>query len=325
MVNQTIALVAVFNRNREALMLRRPDDVHCGGLWSFPGGKVEDGETTEQAAVREFREETGLTGDGWQYLGKATHCYDDRSLEIGFFTCACVDPTRLHAESEYVWTPLAELGSRPMPPANVKLVSMLFTPDAWQVIARAASMGRDAGSAMSGEQKATFAGGCFWCMEHPYAHHRGVSTAVSGYTGGLQANPTYEQVATGRTGHAEAVQISFDAQQISYAQLLDTFWHQIDPTDAGGQFADRGSQYRPVIFYHSEQQRQLALASRDALTASGRFNRPIAVDIAPATTFYAAEDYHQRYADKNPQRYCLYRDGSGRSAFLAHIWGDRKA
>jgi peptide-methionine (S)-S-oxide reductase len=322
---QQIALAAVFNRNREVLLLRRSDDVHCGGLWSFPGGKVEEGETAQQAAVRELREETGLAGQCWQFLGKRTHCYDDRRLEIGFFTCVCVDSSKLNTESEGAWKRLAELGSLPMPQANEKLVSMLFAPEAWKVIASAVGMCRAAERVMRpGTQKATFAGGCFWCMEHPYGHHRGVLAAVSGYTGGLQASPTYEQVATGRTGHAEAVSITFDPQQISYAELLDIFWHQIDPTDAGGQFADRGNQYRPVIFYHSEEQRSLAEASRDTLIASGHFSWPIAVDIVPASTFYPAEDYHQGYADRNPERYCLYRENSGRSSYLERTWGKQQ-
>jgi len=172
-------------------------------------------------------------------------------------------------------------------------------------------------------QKATFAGGCFWCIEHPYDRHAGVLSAVSGYTGGLQPNPTYEQVSAGGTGHVEAVEITFDAGETSYAELLDTFWKRIDPTDAGGQFADRGSQYRPVIFYHSEEQKRLAEASRDALVASGRFKGPIVVDIVPASEFYAAEDYHQDYAEKNPLRYSYYRFGSGRDQFLQRIWGDQ--
>jgi len=161
------------------------------------------------------------------------------------------------------------------------------------------------------------------CIEHPYDRHAGVLSAVSGYTGGLQPNPTYEQVSAGGTGHVEAVEITFDAGETSYAELLDTFWKRIDPTDAGGQFADRGSQYRPVIFYHSEEQKRLAEASRDALVASGRFKGPIVVDIVPASEFYAAEDYHQDYAEKNPLRYRYYRFGSGRDQFLQRIWGDQ--
>lgn len=177
-----------------------------------------------------------------------------------------------------------------------------------------------ADSVVAGEQKATFAGGCFWCVEHPYDHHNGVLSAVSGYTGGLQPNPTYEQVSAGGTGHVEAVEITFDSQKTSYSELLDTFWRQIDPTDAGGQFADRGSQYRPVIFYHNEEQKRLAEASRDTLAASGHFDKSIVVDIVPASTFYPAEDYHQDYADKNPLRYRYYRYNSGRDRFLERIW-----
>lgn len=172
-------------------------------------------------------------------------------------------------------------------------------------------------------QKATFAGGCFWCIEHPYDHHAGVISAVSGYTGGLQPNPTYEQVSGGGTGHVEAVEITFDAEKTSYAELLDTYWKQIDPTDAGGQFADRGSQYRPAIFYHDSEQKHLAEASREALAASGRFSGRIAVDIVPASEFYPAEEDHQGYAEKNPLRYRYYRFGSGRDQFLQRIWGDR--
>jgi len=179
------------------------------------------------------------------------------------------------------------------------------------------------GSVVAGEQKATFAGGCFWCVEHPYDHFAGVLSAVSGYTGGLQPNPTYEQVSGGGTGHVEAVEVTFDPQKISYTQLLDTFWRQIDPTDGGGQFADRGTQYRPVIFYHDEEQKRLAEASRDALAASGRFKQPIVVDIVPASIFYPAEDYHQDYAEKNPLRYRYYRFSSGRDQFLQRIWDNK--
>jgi len=180
-----------------------------------------------------------------------------------------------------------------------------------------------ADTALAGPQKATFAGGCFWCIEHPYDHHAGVLSAVSGYTGGLQPNPTYEQVSSGGSGHVEAVEISFDPEKITYAELLDIFWKQIDPTDAGGQFADRGNQYRPVIFYHDEEQKRLAEASRDALAASGRFSAPLAVAIVPASDFYPAEEYHQGYAEKNPLRYRYYRFGSGRDQFLQRIWGDQ--
>jgi len=170
------------------------------------------------------------------------------------------------------------------------------------------------------EQRASFAGGCFWCIEHPFDHHPGVLSAVSGFTGGLQPNPTYEQVSAGGTGHVEAVEVRFDSRKTSYKELLDVFWRQIDPTDRGGQFVDRGSQYRPVIFYHTQEQKSQAEASRDALAASGRFNKKIVVDIVPASVFYPAEDYHQDYADKNPLRYRFYRYNSGRDQFIERAW-----
>ncbi len=177
--------------------------------------------------------------------------------------------------------------------------------------------------AVGGEQKATFAGGCFWCVEHPYEHIPGVISAVSGYTGGLQPEPTYEQVSAGGSGHVEAVEITFDTDKISFNELLNIFWHQIDPTDRGGQFVDRGNQYRPVIFYHNDEQKQMIEASRDALAASGRFNKPIVVAIEPASAFYPAEDYHQDYAEKNPLRYRFYRYNSGRDQFLERVWGKK--
>jgi len=168
--------------------------------------------------------------------------------------------------------------------------------------------------------KATFAGGCFWCMEEPFRKLEGVVSVVSGYTGGKTENPTYEEVCRGTTGHAEAVQVSYDPARIGYRQLLDVFWRQIDPTDPGGAFADRGSQYRSTIFYHDEGQRLLAEASREKLERSGKFAKPIATEIVPAGVFWPAEDYHQEYARKCPVRYGLYRRGSGREAFLEKNW-----
>jgi peptide methionine sulfoxide reductase msrA/msrB len=171
-------------------------------------------------------------------------------------------------------------------------------------------------------EKATFAGGCFWCMEPPYEKEQGVKTAVSGYIGGHKKNPTYEEVSAGRTGHAEAVEITYDPSVISYNDLLDIFWRQINPTDRGGQFVDRGTQYRSAIFYHNADQKRLAEASRDAYQASGRYDKPIVTEIAPATTFYRAEEYHQDYYSKNPIRYKIYRYGSGRDRYLDKVWGD---
>ncbi len=166
-------------------------------------------------------------------------------------------------------------------------------------------------------KKAIFAGGCFWCMDAEFRGTLGVVGVVSGYTGGTVENPTYEQVATGKTGHAEAIEITYDPTKISYPQLLDIYWSNIDPTDAGGQFADRGSQYRSEIFYLDEEQHKQAQASKIAKQA--RLNTDIATVISPASTFYKAEDYHQDYAHKNPTQYNLYKYASGRAKRLEEL------
>ncbi|KIL39933.1 methionine sulfoxide reductase [Gordoniibacillus kamchatkensis] len=172
---------------------------------------------------------------------------------------------------------------------------------------------------------ATFAGGCFWCMVHPFDELPGIERVVSGYTGGRKPNPTYEEVCAGGTGHTEAVQITFDPGIFPYAKLLETFWRQIDPTDPGGQFHDRGESYRTAIFYHSEEQRRLAELSKEELQASGRFgDKPIVTPIVPAGPFYQAEEYHQDYYKKNPMRYKAYSKGSGREAFIERNWRMRK-
>jgi peptide methionine sulfoxide reductase msrA/msrB len=165
---------------------------------------------------------------------------------------------------------------------------------------------------------ATFAGGCFWCVESDFEKVPGVSKVVSGYTGGAGENPTYETYAT--QGHVEAVQIHYDPAKIAYAQLLDVFWRHIDPTDAGGQFVDRGPYYRSAIFYHSEEQRRLAEKSKEDLGKSGKFAKPIVTEIIKFERFYEAEEYHQDYYKKNPLRYRYYRHGSGRDQFLEKIW-----
>ncbi|ALS26473.1 peptide-methionine (S)-S-oxide reductase MsrA [Paenibacillus cisolokensis] len=172
----------------------------------------------------------------------------------------------------------------------------------------------------AGLELATFAGGCFWCMVSPFEEMPGIKKVVSGYTGGHKPNPTYEEVCSGTTGHAEAVQITFDPNVFPYTKLLDIFWQQIDPTDAGGQFHDRGDSYRTAIFYHNEEQRLAAEASKRELEASGRFDRPIVTEIVPAGPFYPAEEYHQDYHKKQPLRYKMYRKGSGRDAFIAKHW-----
>ena len=170
-------------------------------------------------------------------------------------------------------------------------------------------------------ETATLAGGCFWCMEGPFEALDGVVSVTSGYTGGAALNPTYAEVSSGATGHAEAVQIVYDPAQVSYARLLEVFWRNIDPTQPDGQFADHGRQYRTAVFYHSDEQRRQAEASKVALASSGQFTKPIVTEIIPAGPFYPAEDYHQDYYKKNPIRYKLYRVGSGREGFLKRIWG----
>jgi peptide methionine sulfoxide reductase msrA/msrB len=167
---------------------------------------------------------------------------------------------------------------------------------------------------------ATFAGGCFWCMVQPFDELPGIEKIVSGYTGGHKENPTYEEVCSETTGHYEAVQITFNPDIFPYERLLELFWQQIDPTDAGGQFYDRGDSYRTAIFFHNERQQQLAEESKQKLGASGRFKKPIATEILPAKTFYEAEEYHQDYYQKSPVRYNQYRKGSGRDAYIKEHW-----
>jgi peptide-methionine (S)-S-oxide reductase len=176
--------------------------------------------------------------------------------------------------------------------------------------------------AKDGQAVATFAGGCFWCMEPPYDKLDGVTATISGYTGGSKVDPTYEEVSAGGTGHTEAVEITYDPAKVSYEQLLEVFWRNVDPLDAGGQFCDRGSQYRTGIFVHDEEQRRLAEASKQALADSGRFEQPIVTEIEAAGDFYPAEDYHQDYYEKNPVRYKFYRWNCGRDARLAELWGE---
>lgn len=169
---------------------------------------------------------------------------------------------------------------------------------------------------MSEFNKAVFAGGCFWCMVHPFDEMDGVEAVISGYTGGDVENPTYEEVKTGTTGHTEAVEITFDPSKISYQELLDIYWSSMDPTDATGQFFDRGTSYRPVVFVNSNEQREAAQASKDAVDGSGRFSKPVVVPIEDAKPFYDAEDYHQDFYKKNPAHYNRYSTGSGRVAFV---------
>jgi len=172
---------------------------------------------------------------------------------------------------------------------------------------------------------ATLAGGCFWCMEPPFDKLEGVISTTSGYTGGHTKNPTYKQTSSGKTGHTEAVQIIYDPGKVSYEKLLDVFWHNIDPTTPNQQFCDRGNQYRSEIFYHNEEQKRLADASKAALNKSKPFKAPIVTQVTQASTFYAAEDYHQDYYKKNPIRYRYYRYGCGRDKRLEQLWGKEKS
>ncbi len=172
-------------------------------------------------------------------------------------------------------------------------------------------------------QTATFAGGCFWCMQPAFDDLNGVVSTTVGYAGGTELNPTYEQVSSGHTGHAESIEVVYDPSVITYERLLDVFWHNVNPTTSNRQFADVGRQYRTAIFSHDDEQQRLAKASRDRLAQSGKFQEPIVTEMMPATRFYPAEEYHQHYYKKNAIRYQLYRIGSGRAAYLEQTWGQR--
>jgi methionine-S-sulfoxide reductase len=168
---------------------------------------------------------------------------------------------------------------------------------------------------------ATLAGGCFWCLEPPYEGREGIVDVIAGYTGGNTLNPTYREIGTGLTGHYEAVQVTFDPRKISYEEILRIFWQNIDPTDAGGQFADRGSQYKTAIFYHDAQQLKIAQKSRSDLASSGKFQKSIATELIPASQFFPAEEYHQDYYKKNATHYNRYKKGSGRAGYIERTWG----
>ncbi|MGA2959139.1 MAG: peptide-methionine (S)-S-oxide reductase MsrA [Thermodesulfobacteriota bacterium] len=188
------------------------------------------------------------------------------------------------------------------------------------MLSKAQDLGMESPGSVKTET-ATFAGGCFWCTQADFEKLPGIVKVVAGYTGGQKQNPAYEEVSSGTTGHAEAIQVYYDPSKVTYTELLDYFWHHVDPTDPGGQFVDRGSQYRSVIFYHNEEQKRLAEKSREALNKSGNFDKPIVTEIIKFTNFYAAEDYHQDYYQKNPLRYKYYRHASGRDQFLEKAWG----
>lgn len=183
---------------------------------------------------------------------------------------------------------------------------------------------RAAGANAANLEVATFAGGCFWCMEPPFDKLDGVVSTISGYTGGRVANPSYKQVSAGGTGHLEALQVTYDPKTVSYEKLLKVFWKNIDPTDGGGQFCDRGQQYESAIFVHSDEQREAAEKSKRELTSSGKLSKSIITPIRAAEKFYEAEEYHQDYYLKNPLRYRFYRYNCGRDAVLQKLWGEAK-
>ena len=184
-----------------------------------------------------------------------------------------------------------------------------------------------AAPAPKGEQKmeyAVFAGGCFWCMEPPFEALEGVQAVISGYAGGAKANPTYEEVSAGGSGHLEVIKVEYDPHKISYEKLLEVFWQQIDPTDDGGQFVDRGPQYGTAIFYANEKQKELAEKSKENLEKSKRFEKKIVTPIRKLDAFYSAEEYHQDYYKNHSIRYKYYRLGSGRDKFLDSVWKNKK-
>ena len=207
----------------------------------------------------------------------------------------------------WFWTHQLQAEDRVGPQAEAELAALAGAAERWPHV-----------------QQAVFAGGCFWCMEGPLRALPGVLQVASGYTGGKAENAVYQKVARGQTKHIEAVQVFYDPRYVSYNELLETYWRNIDPTDAGGQFADRGAHYRPVIYTFNDQQRRWAEASKVALAASERFDQSIAVTIEPATPFYLAEAYHQRYSERNEFHYNAYARGSGRKFFIQSNWHDFK-
>jgi peptide-methionine (S)-S-oxide reductase len=200
---------------------------------------------------------------------------------------------------------------------QARIGTLLFT----LAVAASAARGADAPAPVIRTAKATFAGGCFWCMQPAFDGLTGVISTTVGYTGGTTKNPSYQEVGSGTTGHAESIEVEYDPQKVSYEALLEVFWHNVDPTDSGGQFCDRGTPYRSAIFYHDGEQKRLAEESKAEVAKELRVSGPIVTEIVPASTFYRAEEYHQSYSQKNPLRYRFYRRGCGRDGRIAEVWG----
>jgi len=205
---------------------------------------------------------------------------------------------------------------------SIALFYFAINPGKFPPQTKDASSAEQKGTDISDTEIATLAGGCFWCIESTMEKLSGVKAAISGYSGGTTENPTYYDVGTGKTGHTEAVQVYYDPNRISYEAILHRFWREIDPTDSKGQFADRGSEYRPAIFFHNEQQKETALRTKQELERSKRYKNPLTIEILPFDVFYEAEDYHQDYYKKKAFRYKVYRHGSGRDQYLQEIWGN---
>jgi peptide-methionine (S)-S-oxide reductase len=189
------------------------------------------------------------------------------------------------------------------------------------VLSPSGARGADAPPAPATSAKATFAGGCFWCMQPAFDGLPGVVSTTVGYTGGTTKNPSYQEVSSGTTGHAESIEVEYDPQQVRYETLLDVFWHNVDPTDSAGQFCDRGTQYRSAIFYHDEDQRRLAEKSKVDVAKDLQVPGPIVTEIVSASVFYRAEEYHQSYYRKNPLLYRFYKRRCGRDGRIAEVWG----
>jgi peptide-methionine (S)-S-oxide reductase len=200
-------------------------------------------------------------------------------------------------------------------------IAAMTCPGATAAKSMAMARAAHSGPVAAGRDTAVFAGGCFWSMEAAFEGQPGVVNAVSGYSGGHVANPSYDLVTTETSGHRETVQVTFDPARTSYEKLLDIYWHSTNPTQADGQFCDHGDSYRPAIFYRTAAQRDAALASKQAIEASGVLHRPIVTEIRPAAPFYRAEEYHQDYAHKNPEAYHEYREGCGKDRSLDQLWG----
>jgi peptide-methionine (S)-S-oxide reductase len=220
--------------------------------------------------------------------------------------------------------PLHRMDLEPEPKMKIRLLIIAtgLALGALALVGARAPEARTAEPAPEHVARATFAGGCFWCMEAPFDKVPGVVSTTSGYAGGTVKDPSYEQVSAGITGHAEVVQVAYDPDKVTYEQLLEVFWRNVDPTDGGGQFCDRGSQYRTGIFYEGEEQKAAAEASKRRLQASGRLPAPVVTEITALEAFYPAEDYHQDFYRKSPVRYTSYRAGCGRDRRLKELWGD---